>query len=87
MSRSRRKTFKPSPQHEMAVYPILVALVGGVIAFGMLHYSLLLAVLSAGFVGFFSWLWWWRQKQATTAAQRPRAHHRSSVKSAKKRRR
>jgi len=87
MSRSRRKTFKPSPQHEISVYPILVALVGGVIAFGMLHYSLLLAVLSAGFVGFFTWLWWWRQNQKSVAAQRPPARHRPAKKSATKRRR
>jgi len=87
MSKSRRKTFKPSPQHEMAVYPILVALVGGVIAFGMLHYSLLLAVLSAGFVGFFSWLWWWRQKQNSAAARPSPARHRTSRKTATKRRR
>jgi hypothetical protein len=87
MSKSRRKTFKPSPQHEISVYPVLVALVGGVIAFGMLHYSLLLAVLSAGFVGFFSWLWWWRQNQKPAVTQRLPARHRSVKKSAKKRRR
>jgi hypothetical protein len=87
MAKSRRKAFKPSPQHEISVYPILVALVGGVIAFGMLHYSLLLAVLSAGFVGFFSWLWWWRQNQKSTATPQPLARHRSAAQSAKKRRR
>jgi hypothetical protein len=71
-SPSRRRRFAPSPSHELLTFPVLIMLVAGIVVFGVFHYSLMLAVLSAVFVGFFGWLWWWRRSQAmTTPARKP----------------
>lgn len=61
---------KSALTHEQSTYLVLIALVAGLVAFGTLHYSLLLAVGSAGFVGFFGWLWWWRKNQAVAESTR-----------------
>jgi Flp pilus assembly protein TadB len=65
----------PAPRREWLAYPTLIVLVTAIVIFGAWHYSLLLAVLSAGFVGFFGWLWWYRHRAATAptpAAKSPR---------------
>lgn len=58
---------------EWLAFPTLVALVGGLVLFGVMHYSLLLAVGSAIFVGFFGWLWWQRHTSQPTTTRPRRA--------------
>ena len=59
-----RAPLTPAPRREWLAYPTLVILVAALVVFGALQYSLLLAVLSAVFVGFFGWLWWYRRQSA-----------------------
>jgi uncharacterized iron-regulated membrane protein len=67
--RKSRSPDRPGYREPLA-YPTLVALVAGVVLFGVMHYSLLLAVGSAIFVGFFGWLWW--QRRFASPPARPR---------------
>ncbi len=64
--RKSRSPEKPVYREPLA-YPTLVALVAGLVLFGVMHYSLLLAVGSAIFVGFFGWLWWQRHTSQPSA--------------------
>jgi Flp pilus assembly protein TadB len=71
MARTRKSRSAEVPGYrEPLAYPTLVALVAGLVLFGVMHYSLLLAVGSAIFVGFFGWLWWQR-KFAAPAPRTP----------------
>ena len=63
-----RRGNRASKRH---AHPTLVALVAGLVLFGVLHYSLLLAVGSAIFVGFFGWLWWQRRHAAPAPKRKP----------------
>jgi len=61
MARTNRSRKKDVPGYrEPLAFPMLIALVAGLVLMGVLHYYLLLAVGSAIFVGFFGWLWWQR---------------------------
>ncbi len=65
-----RRSRQTQPNHERTAFPILVALVMGVIVLGMFQYSALLVAGSVIFVGFFGWLWWTRRAATASAAKR-----------------
>lgn len=68
--RKSRSPERPGYREPLA-FPTLIALVAGLVLFGVFHYSLLLAVGSAIFVGFFGWLWWQRRHTAPAAKRKP----------------
>jgi len=86
MPRKSDPARKSALTHEQSTYLVLIALVAGLVAFGTLHYSLLLAIGSAGFVGFFGWLWWWRKHQQSVTDHAPPRASRPVRKSRKPRR-
>ena len=79
MARTRKSRSPEKPVYREALaFPTLVALVAGLVLFGVMHYSLLLAAGSVIIVGFFSWLWWHRHqsRNTPTTARSPRASSR-----------
>lgn len=70
MPKSPRRTEK-SPADEWLAYLSLAALVAFIVVAGVLEYSLLLALGSAVFIGFFGWLWWSRRRAATAPRKSP----------------
>jgi Flp pilus assembly protein TadB len=76
------RTRSAASDRERMAFPILVALVMGVIIAGMFLYTGLLVVGSAIFVGYFGWLWWARRAAAATKTpardqRKPRARKHS----------
>ncbi len=67
---SHRRKPRPELFKDPIAFPTLLILVVAVVAFGFFDYSLLLALGSAIFVGFFGWRWW--RRVAKPASRRPR---------------
>lgn len=71
MARTRKSRSPEIPGYRKPLaFPTLVALVTAMVLFGVMHYSLLLAVGSAIFVGFFGWRWWLRTTAKSPARRR-----------------
>lgn len=58
--REKHKT-KTEPTTDWVAFPTLLILIAGVIVFGVLHYSVLLAVVTAISLGLYGWFWWKRR--------------------------
>jgi len=78
MPKSPRGKKRRQPQRQQSLtkdplaFPILIALVAGVIVFGALQYSLMVALGSAVVVGFFAWRWWQRMAPARPKKAKPK---------------
>lgn len=80
------KTPKTEPTTDWVAFPTLLILMAGVIVFGVLHYSVLLAVVTAISIGLYGWFWWKRRADSASEHRPSRTAGKKPAASRKRRR-